>query len=708
MSLCILSNSQDVYDVDDAVEGVQNPNSFHNALGNTITLPPMSEVGVVSTKIYRKPLVVIQNNSVFYSYFGTMLNAAQVAENSLVTMPIPVIISRGTYSHAQLTTELQKQLSDSFGCHPNLAYLGCKVTAPIVGGSPGVTAGGWGFQVEQTSKGTLVPGTAGLVVGNIAVAAQQLSLQSLGESIRGADVADPATSMLYTALTKRISRIRPGVESGDALDDLGVAMIKDLPITMTGELAATTALLGGAFQVDLRQALDATVAAGQGFRVGLSRPETRVGQNPPAVSNPDYFDGAAFYDYVVEFDQDADLIRLRHTVIDPVDEVMRLFEVEYYGDGTNGTADITALEPTAFAAQATSAALTDGQILNWSFYGEQCKVWLSKADYTRPKVLMDTTIDGWAQLGLDHAFKPAGSACSALYPKFDLSTSGAGVYFTLVNYECPLPFAQRSGQDDGYNFPFEVPPYPAPYHRPGPDASSLWGKAIYSDVYRRAAELSDQSDRYLNDGLAKIAYQGMDGSASGAPGKAKVNNEAIKYGYGFIFNSDVGDPGVYPALDGTGNCRSWMGFPADDVPGNVLSHDGVHPLGIVSDSGEGTPVNSVSRCLWKVNSYENVDFAPKQLFLKCSSLTHQSYNFCKGLPSKILWSLPRFSNSGATTGPLYFQQAQPIYLALRNSAPLVINDLRIEFVDKDERVVSDLGGESVVVLHFKDGHHKCG
>ena len=706
MSLCVLSNSQDVYDVDDAVEGVQNPNSFHNALGNTITLPPMSEVGVVSTKIFRKPLVVIQNNSTFYSYFGTMLNAEQVAENSLVTMPIPVILSRGTYNHAQLTTELQKQLSDSFGCHPNLAYFGCKVTAPIVGGSPAVTAGGWGFQVEQTSKGTLVPGTAGTVVNNIAVVDQVLSFQSLGESIESADVVDPSTSLLYTANTKRISRIRPGVESGDQWDELGVGMIKDLPITMTGELVATAALLGGAFQVDLRKALDPAVGNGQAFRIGLSRPETRVNQLPGIVSNPPYFVGDTFYDFMVEYEQDEDLISLYHTVKQPNGQTA-LVDVDYFGDGTGGTANITALEATAFAAQATGAALTDGHILNWSFYGEQCKVWLSKDDYTRPQVLMDTTIAGWAQLGLNHAFKPAGTACSALYPKFDLSTSGGDVYLTLVNYECPLPFAQRSGEDDGYHFPFEVPGGGA-YHRPGPDASSLWGKAIYSEVYRNVAYLADTADRVFGAGI-QIAYQGMDGSASGAPGKAVVDNEAIKYGYGFIFQTSLPrDPGVYPALDGTGNCRSWMGYPADDVPGDVLSHDGVHALGAVTDSGGGTPVNGVSRCLWKVNSYENVDFAPKQLFLKCSSLTHQSYNFCKGLPSKILWSLPRFSNSGATTGPLYFQQAQPIYLALRNASPLVINDLRIEFVDKDERIATDLGGESVVVLHFKDGHHKCG
>jgi hypothetical protein len=92
---------------------------------------------------------------------------------------------------------------------------------------------------------------------------------------------------------------------------------------------------------------------------------------------------------------------------------------------------------------------------------------------------------------------------------------------------------------------------------------------------------------------------------------------------------------------------------------------------------------------------------PGEVFVRSSTLTHQSYNFNKGLPSKILWGLPRFSNNGALTGCLYYQQVSPIYLSLNNETPMVINDMEIEFVDKDEVPVTDLTEPSVVVLHIR-------
>ena len=179
--------------------------------------------------------------------------------------------------------------------------------------------------------------------------------------------------------------------------------------------------------------------------------------------------------------------------------------------------------------------------------------------------------------------------------------------------------------------------------------------------------------------------------------------EAIAYGYGFILNNSGEEAGEYTNQGSTENCRSWLGYPVDVMPGNVLSYDGLEHTGHLTDANGTDP--DVGHCQWLVNSSAGMDFTPKQLFIKCPSLTHQSFNFCKGLTSKILWSLPRFSNSGQTTGPLFFQQSHPIYLSLRNNAPLVINDLQIDFVDKNEQIVEDLGGETVVVLHFKTSHH---
>ena len=694
MSLCVLSNSQQEYESADAVLGVQNPNSFHNALSNTITLPPNSEVGVVSTKMFRKSSVVIQGNSVFYVYFGQMLTSAELMSTRSVNAPIPVIVRSGTYNHTQLTQEIQFQLTEAFSCHPNLAWFGAVVSAPIVGGSPAPTSGGWGYTLRQTSLAT-VDSAGAFVVNDIS--GQALTFQSLGESIQtGVD------SLTYDGATKRLGRLTINTP---AWDDAGIGMIKDLPITMTGHLA----LSRSTFAVDIREAITAPKIAGEGWRIGLSRPETRVAQGPGQGSRPEWYSDApevSFYDYVVEYDGDTELVTVSQSRINDVSGDMEMRPVVYFG------ADIQALDGNAFLAQANRTDLTygggTGAYLNWRIKGEQVKIWFTDDAYANAQILMDTGVDGWAQLGLNRAVKPVGTACQTLYPKFDLSTPDtggvAGRHMLLVNYEVPLPWSQRHGQTNGYNFPPEVP-LNGPYHTPNFEASSLWGKAIFAPLYEDQAWVADNADRNRGTG-AQIAYTGMDGSL--VINGAQVASEAIKYGYGFIFNRALADElGGYTNIGGTNNCRRWLGFPVDDVPGNALSFDGVAPLGSITDAGGGD-VNKDSRCLWTVNSYDNLEDAPKQLFIKCSSLTHQSFNFCKGLPSKILWSVPRFSNSGTTTGPLYFQQSNPIYLSLRNNAPLVINDLQIDFVDKNEQIVEDLGGETIVVLHFKEGHKGCG
>ena len=79
MSLIICSNAQEGYsELVDGVEanritGLQDPASFHNALSNTITLPPMSKVGVVSAKIFRKSDWEITRMMRFFVLFDELL-----------------------------------------------------------------------------------------------------------------------------------------------------------------------------------------------------------------------------------------------------------------------------------------------------------------------------------------------------------------------------------------------------------------------------------------------------------------------------------------------------------------------------------------------------------------------------------------------------------------------------------------------------------
>ena len=88
-------------------------------------------------------------------------------------------------------------------------------------------------------------------------------------------------------------------------------------------------------------------------------------------------------------------------------------------------------------------------------------------------------------------------------------------------------------------------------------------------------------------------------------------------------------------------------------------------------------------------------------FITCPTLTQESQNFGKGTPSKILYHIPQFSNAGEDVGALFFEPGEKTYIRLGNTEKLSINTLDINIVDKNEQVVQDLDGNTVVVLHIR-------
>jgi len=88
-------------------------------------------------------------------------------------------------------------------------------------------------------------------------------------------------------------------------------------------------------------------------------------------------------------------------------------------------------------------------------------------------------------------------------------------------------------------------------------------------------------------------------------------------------------------------------------------------------------------------------------FIRVPTLTHETYNFNTGNPSKILFQIPRFDNSGAETGALYFQNNDKTFIDLKNAAPLRLTDLDVHLVRKDEKFAKDLTGSTEVVLFIR-------
>ena len=63
-----------------------------------------------------------------------------------------------------------------------------------------------------------------------------------------------------------------------------------------------------------------------------------------------------------------------------------------------------------------------------------------------------------------------------------------------------------------------------------------------------------------------------------------------------------------------------------------------------------------------------------------------------------MFQIPRFDNSGAEVGGLYFQNGDKTFIDLKNAAPIRLTDIDVQIVRKDETFVDDLTGSTEVVF----------
>jgi hypothetical protein len=96
-----------------------------------------------------------------------------------------------------------------------------------------------------------------------------------------------------------------------------------------------------------------------------------------------------------------------------------------------------------------------------------------------------------------------------------------------------------------------------------------------------------------------------------------------------------------------------------------------------------------------------VTSADSSLFIRTPRLDLKSHNAGTGNPSKILYSIPRFDNSGGNTGALFFEASERLYLDCNNAQDLHITDFKVDLVKKDETFAEDLTGSTEVCFHFR-------
>ncbi|MHA2039929.1 MAG: hypothetical protein ACW98X_26230 [Promethearchaeota archaeon] len=278
--------------------------------------------------------------------------------------------------------------------------------------------------------------------------------------------------------------------------------------------------------------------------------------------------------------------------------------------------------------------------------GEQVELYLRKGGASRTKVCSP-------ELGTpakDNYFKPINMCCAYLYPKYELTVDNS--YFTMVSNEAVnvsnfiFDGNYKLSQDQLTRQDFYVTAMSGhlPFFNMAKDAD-LNGK--YNDFDSFSAD--EHTFQRFSDQLPKIVL-------IVAP-----------------------DPDYYEPSDGA-NSNHLLGFDDETILDNPTQTSGFKTF-----SSHETPDNIVR----------------ESMFIRLSSLTQRSKNGFTGNDSKIIYHCPRFDTSGQDQGQLYYEPTEKTYLDIGNIMDTPTNSFTIEMVNRQEKLVPGLVGNTTAVLHIR-------
>ena len=118
---------------------------------------------------------------------------------------------------------------------------------------------------------------------------------------------------------------------------------------------------------------------------------------------------------------------------------------------------------------------------------------------------------------------------------------------------------------------------------------------------------------------------------------------------------------------------------------------------VITFSGFG----SASGATLSITSIDNGNYSVESAFIRINDLPIQSFNGATNSRSNILYHIPKFSNDGRQYGELFFSAPEKTYLKLNNTDKVMLSQLTCEIVSRNERVVNDLDGATIIALHIR-------
>ena len=681
MSYIITSSSQDRYS--STKFGIEKSFSYENYLSNPLQVPPNSQVALESIKFVRLPVFTFLSdteNKLAYYWFGEdkTPSAGWNSIDDTKSAPASFSLPKGTYSTEQLASAIQDAIR-SVQYHT--------VDKPVIVTANYTTAGafeGFTYNFEQKDDYT----------ANYTPPAAYACVPKTGDQL------GPGTGLLSYSVSGTTGTLT-GWKSDSATAKPGSVIFPQHPISLTtGEIVYNISNTG--------EYHDATGKPKGGWIIGLTRPQRastsadKVGDDWDQLGDvswvhPSYYDFAAplanggnavqgwpggatavhgHFDYAIGVcPVNGVPAKLEVVATAKNNETTRRKACPYY-NSTNASNLFSGLNDYYnMTDNSTGGGFPDVSGSNTPALKNIEKIRLQpRGEYIN--------IDVYADI-LDQGALPSVSYAKAWTPlvNHDATAVSDGLSLPPINMNKWALFPKVSmfaiDSADANKQTIDIESYIAATDLA---TTTTWygEKCWFTKAHGDGKDTEKDIDlRDLNDyGQAAVGVT----SHAGHKIISTYNNQMV------LQKSDDWVPESYVTPEPTlGPLLGWKS--EDYLYQGMAGHSGTHDVNTYVSPDDEANIPDAE--------------ATHSLFVRCPTLTQQSSNFGKGSMSKIIYHCPMFSNTGKSSGSLFFQPSERVYIDLGNKETLNLNQLTLEVVDKNEQLATDLTGNTTICLHIK-------
>ena len=121
---------------------------------------------------------------------------------------------------------------------------------------------------------------------------------------------------------------------------------------------------------------------------------------------------------------------------------------------------------------------------------------------------------------------------------------------------------------------------------------------------------------------------------------------------------------------------------------------------LLIETEDGTVTNGGATVSFESTALSDFPLS-SSMFVRLKNQALNSYNANKGSISNIIYGCPRFDSRGNSTGTLWYEPEERVYVKFNNVDKFVLNSIDIDIVDVNDKVIPNLVENTVIILHVK-------